>query len=388
MQVNRLLLILFPFILLLPGCIEPFNPEIDEKQISLVVDGTLTDQEGYHSVRISRSSGYNDPEFTPETGCLVEIISERGDRVILNEYNSGLYEQWIEQSFLEINQVYQLHIITGEGTEYYSYPDTLFPCAPLDHIYYEQETRETFERDRPMQGIQFFTDIEIPEHHARNYRWKMEETWEYHAPHLIQFIYTGEIIGLEEESDSLKYCWKTQDIHNIRTLTTSQVVGNNVNRIPLIYVSNQSNRLKVKYSLLVKQYSLSEQAYQYWYQLENQSSKGGELYETQPVRIEGNVYNPSDPDERILGYFNVSAVKEKRIFVRERFHFQIYDYPCRLYRVEDAYELGLSDIPESQYPVYLVPSTIEGPPWFMAEDICFDCTRGGGKLDPPDFWEP
>ncbi len=87
------------------------------------------------------------------------------------------------------NQVYQLHIITpGRHGVLCHDPDTLLPCAPLDHIYYEQEIRETFERDLPMQGIQFFTDLQIPEHHARNYRWKMEETWEYHAPYLIQFI--------------------------------------------------------------------------------------------------------------------------------------------------------------------------------------------------------
>jgi len=387
MPVNRLLLILLPFILLLTGCIEPYNPEISEKQVCLVVDGTLTDQEGYHSVEISRSSGYNEQEFTPETGCQVEIINEGGSRVTLNEYNSGIYEQWIEQSFLEINQVYQLHIITGEGIEYFSYPDTLLPCAPLNYIYYEQQSRGTYNRDMPVNGIQFYTDIEIPEHHARNYRWEMEETWEYHAAHLIQYIYDGEITALEYETDSLKYCWKTQEIYDIRTLTTSQVVGNKVNRVPLIYISNQSNRLKVKYSLLIKQYALSEQAYQYWYQLENQSSTGGGLYETQPVRIGGNIYNPSDPDERILGNFNVSAVKEKRIFVDERFPFLINDYACTLFRVDDTYENGLADISEGLYPVYLVATTIEGPPWLMGQPICFDCRRGGGKTNPPDFWK-
>ena len=387
MQVNKLILILCPFILLLPGCIESFNPEINEKQVNLVVDGTLTDQEGYHSVRISRSGSYNDPVFVPETGCQVEIISEGGNQVILNEYMPGLYEEWIDQPFLEINQVYKLHILTGDGTEYYSYPDTLLACAPLDTIYSEQEMKGTIGKNALVNGLQFFTDIEIPENHARSYRWTMEETWEYHAAFFIQYFFDDTLIELEEPTDSLTYCWKTQEIHNIRTLTTSEIVGNKVNRIPLHYVSNQSNRLKVKYSLLLKQYALSSRAFQYWNQLENQGSEGGGLYETQPVRIEGNVYNSSDPEERILGYFNVSAVKEKRFFTKERFPFLIYDFNCTPFLVSDYYPDGIGDLSDSEYPIYVLPSAGFDNVWFMADDKCFDCTQGGGTTVKPDFWE-
>lgn len=387
MQVIRPILILFCVILLLQGCIESYSPDIDEKQVSLVVDGTLTDQEGYHSVRISRSGGYNDPENIPEAGCLVEITSEGGGRVILNESGPGFYENWFEQSFLQTNQVYQLHIVTGEGVEYYSEPDTLFPCAPLDTLYYMQESRETMDRDRPMQGIQFFTNLNIPEGCARNYRWNMEETYEYHAAFPIQYIYQDSVIVLEEESDSLKSCWRTREIKDIRTLTTSQIVGNRVGGIPLNYVSNQSNRLKIRYSLLVRQYALSTGAYQYWNQLQKQSSEGGGLYESQPVRIESNIYNPSNPEERVLGYFNVSSVKEKRVFVNERFKFLIQDYFCTPQPLEEIYLEGLGDIPESAYPVYLLATTMAGPPWLIADDVCFDCTQGGGTTEPPDFWE-
>lgn len=387
MRVNRLILILFPVILLLPGCVEPFEPVIDERQVSLVVDGTLTDREGYHSVRISRSGAFNDPEHIPETGCQVEITGSGGGKVTLNESEPGFYERWIEQSFLVVNQVYQLHIVTGEGTEYYSLPDTLFPCAPVDTIYYKQEIRETADRDRPENGIQFFTDLNIQEQQARNYRWKMEETWEYHAPYPIQYIFQDSVLDLGEESDSLMVCWRTREIKSIRTLTTSQITGNRVEGIPLNYVSNQSNRLKVRYSLLLRQYALSTQAFQYWNQLQNQSSEGGGLYETQPVRIEGNVYNPSDPEERVLGNFNVSAMKEKRIFLNERFHFLIQDYPCTPQPIEEVYPDGMGEIPESAYPVYLIATSELGPPWLMADDVCFDCTQGGGTTDPPDFWE-
>ncbi|MBA7618031.1 hypothetical protein ES703_25350 [subsurface metagenome] len=43
---------------LLTGCIEEFVPKIEETQNALVVNGTITDQEGYQYVEISRTSSY------------------------------------------------------------------------------------------------------------------------------------------------------------------------------------------------------------------------------------------------------------------------------------------------------------------------------------------
>ena len=59
----------------------------------------------------------------------------------------------------------------------------------------------------------------------------------------------------------------------------------------LVYISNETPRLKLKYGLLVKQHSLTKEAYRYWELLKSQLDNPGSLYETQPSNAQGNIYN-------------------------------------------------------------------------------------------------
>ena len=144
--------------------------------------------------------------------------------------------------------------------------------------------------------------------------------------------------------------------------------------------------MKIKYSLLVKQYSLSNEAYDYWFQLQKQSQESGGLYETQPARVSGNISNVNDNEEVVLGFFNASSVTEKRIFVAESFNFGIYDARCTLDTIGPDRPLHSYTL----YPVYLISLNEimgRGPPYGVGYGICFDCRKGGGKTEKPYFWE-
>jgi len=365
-------------IAILDGCVDPFYPNIFDNQQSLVIDGAITDQEGYHYIRISRSASYNNPKKNPEQGCQVEVIDKAGNRIQFYESKPGLYEQWIEQEYLKIGNQYKLSVTTTSGT-YKSQYETLLPCPPIDNVYYEIEVQETSDPQFPIYGIQFYTDLYAPGEYAKNYRWELEETWEYHATYRIRlYIDMNEnFVDLGYDSDSLYYCWSTETIPEIYTETLKHVNKDSLSKIPLRFVSNETKRLKVKYSLLVKQYSLTDTAYQYWNQIKKQSQETGGLYETQPAQIRGNIYNVNDNDEIVLGYFNVSALTEKRVFVTESFNFFPYYTEC-----EPQDPPGR--IPTSRLPLYFV-LTDQGIK--TAQDHCFDCRISGGTIEKPDYWE-
>jgi hypothetical protein len=141
----------------------------------------------------------------------------------------------------------------------------------------------------------------------------------------------------------------------------------------------------VRYSLLIRQYALSSNAFQYWNLLEKQNQESGGFYETQPARIQGNIHNIADPAERVLGFFNVSSVTQKRIFTEESFQFPIIDNECKLIPIGPQNPLGFYSVHD--YPVYLVSESGTGPPYANADDVCFDCREGGGSVEPPDFWK-
>lgn len=384
MPVSKNIIIPLFIFITLGGCIEPFTPNIDESQESLVIEGQITDKEGNHYIHISRSAPYNDPHKIPEQDCQVEVVDNYGNSFEFYESESGVYRQWLPKDFLNIGTQYKVKIITADEKNYESdFDELLSPSPAIDSIYYEIETRETYDPDNPLYGIQFYIDLDAPDDFARNYRWELEETWEYEAAYRIQYYYDGTIHPIDDPFFLFR-CWRTDRIQQIYTSTTRYLSGNTINKFPLQYVSNLTNRLKIKYSLLVKQYSLSNEAYDYWYQIQKQSQESGGLYETQPAHI-GNISNVNDNEEVVLGFFNVSSVTEKRIFVSESFNFRIYGPNCHLEVIRSNSRLRRYSI----FPLYMISLNELGTglPYGIGYGTCFDCRAGGGKTERPDFWE-
>ena len=76
-----------------------------------------------------------------------------------------------------------------------------------------------------------------------------------------------------------------------------------------------SDRLTQEYSILVKQYSVSQEEFDFWNNLKKAGEAGGDIFALQPFTVMSNIHNVNNNNERILGYFEVSAVSQKRIFI-------------------------------------------------------------------------
>lgn len=74
-----------------------------------------------------------------------------------------------------------------------------------------------------------------------------------------------------------------------------------------------------KYSIQVKQYSLNEDEYDYWEKRQRITENVGGLYDINPAALPSNLYCIENANETVLGYFGVSAVSSKRIFIRDHF---------------------------------------------------------------------
>jgi hypothetical protein len=391
MQVIKINIIIFVVSLLIFACIEPYTPDIEEYRDLMVINGRITNQEGYQTVDISRTSSYNDPARNPESGCDVKVYDDRGHVFEYAETSPGYYICWIDKEYLLAGTRYRLEVVTGEGTTYRSAYDIMNPCAEIDTIYYE--ISEEFPLNPlldPYPGLQFFIDTRESPGNISNFRWELIETWEYHSTYAQGDYYDGEIHFVEPEdyADSLLYCWHTTSVKEIFTMSTRNFASNKITRGFLNFVSNKSDRLSVKYSLLVKQYSLSDTAYEYWSQMQRLVQESGGLYETQPIRIAGNIRNPEDPDETVLGFFWASAVKEKRVFYKRNYAFPVYEPPCEPYGWPmDELMQYLESFGEEYYPIFLINLTLmDIGPWDIADQLCFDCTKSGGTTTRPDFW--
>jgi len=160
-----------------------------------------------------------------------------------------------------------------------------------------------------------------------------------------------------------------------------------------------SDRLLIQYSIEIKQLSLSETEYQFWEQMKQINETGGDIFEKQPFSIVSNIHNISNPGEQVLGYFQVSAVEKKLIYITpdeiSKYDLPVFQYDCPVIKAAPGDYPGLPMTFDKIYnyfssagsyfigPIYgpfggLDKLTFERPE-------CADCTVNG-SLTKPDFW--
>jgi len=350
----------------------------------LVINGRITDQEGYQYVQVSRSSNINNPERHPVTGCSIQIVDDRQNIFNMTEINEGRYACQMNKEDLVIGTKYRLMVTTPDNKHYQSDFDELLACPPIDSITFEEDQKELSNPDRNVNIVQFYIYSNASGDYAENYMWEMNETWEYHSKFLIGAYYDGDINGLEEPSTEFYTCFKSGTIKEIFTHSTRNVTDSKIQKFPLNYVSDETDRLSVKYSVNVRQYSLSKSAFDYFDVIRQLSKETGGFYETQPPSIPGNIYNTDDPDEEVIGIFYASSVTEKRIFVKV--HYYKYAPNCLPYalRGDDLLKF-LETFDKSLYPIYLL--FVDRGVFDYADQECMDCRKYGGSIIRPEFWE-
>jgi hypothetical protein len=378
-NITPLLLILFVFLL---GCEKAFDPNIRGSDArKYVVNGGVFAGDSLQTITISQTSAINNPAYIPVSGCQVIITDDRGNSFPMWDAGNGNYQTIIDQGYLISGTAFKVEITTPDGSILESARDTLLTTAEIESVYYELEVHEGNNPDDMTPGVQFFLDMSGSNNDSRNYRWKVYETYEYHSMYAREWYYDGEVHHIVPPDSSTMYCWRTNQIAEIFTLTTSNLIENAIVSYPLHFVNNRSVRMEYGYSLLVKQYSLSNAAYVYWDQMRQNSLQGGNLYETQPLAIKGNMQNLSDTDQEVLGFFGASQVVSQRIFLTNPGLNLDYNSTCS----PTGLRIGVREIDPRYFPAFLMGDEMTYYPVWL-NDECVDCTLLGGVPFKPDFW--
>jgi len=367
------LFILLILIFLAGNCITPFLPETEEEKDMLVVKGMITDQYVIDSVKLTRSVPLDKKNLErPYTGCTVTVEDDLGNVFTLTESEPGLYITDPEEFHGVVGRKYKLTIRNNRPGQYnhiYESPYIEMIQVPqIDSIYYEKTDVDS--HFGIVNGCQIYLDTHDPLNECRNFRWDFTETWEFHLPY---------------DSVEHRICWISENSENISLKSTSLLSESKVTRFPLYYIPPYSDRFEVKYSIIVTQYSIDEQEYEYWLKVKNIAEEVGTLYDVIPSSIAGNMYCTDDSTEIVLGYFSVSSVTSKRIFIKDSFvgltdRYKDCPYMTVYYSLDGVTGLGsLYWIIEHGYIMmteYWVLTRFHG---------CADCRLRGTDVEPP-FW--
>lgn len=382
LRTNSMLIFLIS-VLMVSSCIKPYDPDIQSLDAErFVVTGQVTDRDGLQKVNVSMTSPIGDPQYLPVTGCAVVITDINGMEFPMNEIGNGDYQCLIDPAFLVPGTSFMVKITTPGGEVINSDFDQLTQGPEVDSIYFVRKDIQGQSIGQIFKGIQFYIDLDASSGDSHYYRWEEIETWEYHADYPLIWYYDGSIHQVSPPDYSRKVCWSTTKVPEIYTLSTDNLVENKYNMLPIHFVNNRSSRLMYGYSLLIKQYALSEAAYIYWDQLRINSNLQGGLYAKQPIAIKGNLHNLTNPTQVVLGFFGASSLKTKRIFIRSvpdlLLNFSTLCYP-------DTLKRGFADFGPGDYPVYLKGDQAAYKMIQLGEE-CVNCLKLGGTNVKPDFW--
>ena len=281
-----------------------------------------------------------------------------------------------------IGNEYSISIFTPEGKEYHSDFQELIELVDLESVYAESIKLLHIDYPFGLPGYQFYVDTKTAPTQENYFLWSMTETFEYDADHELAFVETrfGDRIYNSPRYDTLYTCWKTQKVNYIFTATTSKLSIPQITGQPIHFVSTESKKLTKRYSVLVQQYTIGENAYNYWQSIVEQSSNENFLVSSQPYTIKGNIENINNEEEIVLGYFTVASVSQKRIFV-ERLYDPFYYNTC----IALTNPIAIGDFKKIVNPPYFW-TEVEENTFGILHKYCIDCRTEGGSLEKPEFW--
>lgn len=377
--------ILYCFLVLLAmSCKQRFDPPaVAPKNGFLVVDGVINSGAGATNFRISRAIGLSDTSLIKnERNAVVRVEGDNNTQFPLSEASPGLYTA--PQLNLNDNVKYRLYIRTSDGKEYTSDYTTPLKTPPIDNIRWEQAG-----------DLQFYINTHDPQNQTRYYRWDWVETWEFHSAFttILKYLYNSrhEAIGVDYlypdmMHDTMNYtCWKTEYSTNLLFGSSAKLVKDTID-LPIHTINRGSEKVSVLYSIIVTQFAVSKNGYEFLQRMKKNTEQTGTLFDAQPSELVGNIHSKTDPNETVLGFVEVAAKQEKRIFVRAT---ELQNWGYRTGCLETTVVNNEDSVRDKSYlhPTNVAEYSMRGDilKFYAAPPSCVLCTLRGVHLKPP-FW--
>jgi len=392
-------LILFSFII--NGCVEPFEFNQETFESALVIEATISNELKTQEITLSRTFESDEEGPNPESGATVRIVDDTQGQFLFIENEAGIYVSTSPFS-AQADKNYQLLITTNNGRSYSSTQTVLTQNTQIDELYAVRETN-----DDDINGMSIYVDSFDPTGNSKYYRYEYEETYKIVAPHWRSFklIVVNDIfpdceVALIVREQPERVCYNTVESINLNLTTTNGLFEDRVSQFLVRFLSSDDYIITTRYSILVKQYVISREAYVYFEALNAFSGQGSLFSQIQPGFLSGNIFSDNNPDEKVIGFFDVSTVSSKRLYFNYEDFYPLEAPPpfivnCipfapTLFNATGTACGELINSLNSNRIVYVDenenPSISFPGPYLMVLRECGECTALGSII-VPDFWE-
>lgn len=380
-------IILMVMLPLLPwACVEPIDIESGNYENALVVEGTITNELTSQEILLSRTFRLEENGPAKETNARVKVV---GDNSVY-EFREAEPGRYVSEIPFQAQKgiAYNLEIVTANGREYNSQSVELPQSSTISNLYAAQTN---FEGET---GVGIFVDVSGTGETSGLFRFEYAETYKIISPFkygLDARVIDGEIVEFEKTRQET-ICYPTENSREIFLANTNIQTGNDLDAFLLRFLERSNFRTAYRYSILVKQFSISEESFSFYNTLKDFSESESLFSENQLGLIPGNIFSVNDPDEPVIGMFSVAGVNSRRIF------FSFEDFYESDFGVDDHVECEVLLPPTSSRAELeavggqLANGSIKyfgfelGTGYRFAKAGCIDCTLFGPN-SAPDFWE-
>ena len=292
----------------LAGCVESYAPTIINAPPNLLVVDGFINADGPTRILLSRTAAL-DAKATHTVERKARLVVEDAAGVVvfgLGETAPGTYEGLPYR--LDANRQYRLRISTSKDEQYASTYETAKFAPPIGAITWRAQDT----------GVNFYLSTNDPTGRSQYYRWEYDETWETTTPYRPSIEYFNDSL----RKIRLPYpfplvCWSSESSSRILLSNTTALSEDRVKDFRIRVLPSNSALLNRRYSLLVRQQTLTADEYAYWQLLAKNTEQIGSLFDPQPSQLTGNVrrLDGEQAGELALGYVGVHSVTERRIFV-------------------------------------------------------------------------
>ncbi len=382
---NKNIIILFTAVIfLLCACRKPFEPAVIKRDYNyLVIDGVINaGANGITTINLSRTRNLTDTVTSkPELNAQVTIEVESGTAFPLASQGNGAYTS--APLTLTATTKYRLRINAG-GKTYLSDLVPVKQTPPIDSLSWAQ--------DSVYNDVTIYAHTHDPSNNTRYYRWDYVETWQYHAAINAAWGVTNGLayfIDIFNTAQQQYNCWGTINSTTIATGNSDALSQDVISYAPVNKIIHNAEKLMLRYSINVRQYALTKEAYQYWQIIEKSTQQTGTIFDPQPSQVLGNIHCITDPNEPVIGFVSISGISEKRIFIdHSSLRDWLYTAPgvicVQIFTFQNPTDYRIIDYPDTTFSVNYFQT---GGGLVLSKKDCLDCRRRGGTNIKPSFWQ-
>lgn len=376
------------FILILSiGCKKPYNPKvINSPRSYLIVEGTINTNDTT-TIKLSRTVNLNSATTSNPVDANVTVECDNGSNYGLLEVAHGIYK--LVGATLDSTRKFRLRISTAnDGKEYLSDYEQAKAAPPIDSIGFNLTGK----------GIQIYANTHDPRNNTHYYRFDYVETWRFHSMYNSSYISNGTAVVPRTTDQMIYYCFASNISSSIVLGSSAKLKQDILFQAPITAIDATSEKIELKYSILLREYALTADAYKFWQTLKKNTEQLGSIFDAEPTTLSGNIHNTHDATDIVVGFISAGAVAKKRVFIANE---QLpntfsakYPYECGIDSTffNDPHTHSNTVLQKilvgTEIPVNAIFSNASFYPiGYTASDIsCVDCTLRGSKQQP-DFWK-